>query len=188
MQGLHIILASRSPRRVELLGQLGVTCDICPADIDESVLLGEDPARYVERLAIAKAQAVAALPKASALPVLAADTTVALAGQILGKPADAAEAYAMLSALSGSQHVVHTAVAITQRGQVRCLLSSTIVEMTRVPDRVLREYIASGEPMDKAGAYGIQGRAGRWIRKIEGSYSGVMGLPLHETAQLLGLW
>lgn len=187
MQINHIILASRSPRRIELLAQMGVRCEMQPADIDESVLPGEDPARYVQRLAVAKAEAVALLA-GSALPVLAADTTVALGQDILGKPADAAEALAMLQRLSGSRHLVHTAVALWQAGAVRCLLSTTAVDMMPVPLAVLQDYVASGEPMDKAGAYGIQGRAGRWIANIDGSYSGVMGLPLHETAQLLQAW
>lgn len=183
-----IILASRSPRRVELLAQLGMQCDIFPADIDESSLPGEDPALYVQRLAVAKALAVADKHGQRGLPILAADTTVALGQDILGKPADAAEALAMLNRLSGTVHLVHTAVAVFEAGQVRSLLSTTQVEMMRVPQAVLAEYVASGEPMDKAGAYGIQGRAGRWIARIDGSYSGVMGLPLHETAQLLHAW
>jgi septum formation protein len=188
MQYKKIILASRSPRRVELLAQLGVQCEIVPADIDESALAGEDPALYVQRLAKAKALAIAATHADHALPILAADTTVALGQDILGKPADAAEAMAMLSRLSGSVHLVHTAVAVYQGGAVQCLLSTTQVEMMQVPNHVLQDYVASGEPMDKAGAYGIQGRAGAWIARISGSYSGVMGLPLHETAQLLHAW
>ncbi|HEY0905859.1 MAG TPA: Maf family protein [Methylophilus sp.] len=187
MQINHLTLASRSPRRIELLAQMGVHCQVLPADIDESVLPGEDPARYVQRLAVAKAQAVALLA-GSELPILAADTTVALGQEILGKPEDAAEALAMLQRLSGSRHLVHTAVALWQGGEVRCLLSTTAVDMMQVPLAVLQDYVASGEPMDKAGAYGIQGRAGRWIARIDGSYSGVMGLPLHETAQLLQAW
>jgi septum formation protein len=188
MQQKKIILASRSPRRVELLAQLGVQCEIVPADIDESALSAEDPAVYVQRLAQAKAMAIAATNVASGLPILAADTTVALGQDILGKPADAAEAMAMLSRLSGSIHLVHTAVAVYQHGEVRCLLNTTQVEMMTVPTEILQSYIDSGEPMDKAGAYGIQGRAGAWIARIDGSYSGVMGLPLHETAQLLHAW
>jgi septum formation protein len=188
MQYKKIILASRSPRRVELLAQLGVQCEIVPADIDESALAGEDPALYVQRLAKAKALAIAATHADHGLPILAADTTVALGQEILGKPADAAEAMAMLSRLSGSVHLVHTAVAVYQGGAVQCLLSTTQVGMMQVPNHVLQDYVASGEPMDKAGAYGIQGRAGAWIARISGSYSGVMGLPLHETAQLLHAW
>lgn len=188
MSQQKIILASRSPRRVELLAQLGVQCDILPADIDESSFPSEDPAVYVQRLASAKALAIAATYGALGLPILAADTTVALGLDILGKPADAGEALDMLSRLSGSVHLVHTAVAVYRAGEVRCLLNTTEVEMMLVPQAVLQDYIASGEPMDKAGAYGIQGRAGAWIVRIAGSYSGVMGLPLHETAQLLHAW
>ena len=188
MQQQKIILASRSPRRVELLAQLGVQCEIVPADIDESALAGEDPALYVQRLAKAKALAIAATHSAGGLPILAADTTVALGQEILGKPADAAEALDILSRLSGSVHLVHTAVAVYQAGEVQCLLNTTSVEMMPIPIAALQAYVASGEPMDKAGAYGIQGRAGAWIARIHGSYSGVMGLPLHETAQLLHAW
>lgn len=188
MQHKKIILASRSPRREELLAQLGVQCEIVPADIDESCLAGEDPAIYVQRLAKAKALAIAVTHGANGLPILAADTTVALGQEILGKPADADEALAMLSRLSGSVHLVHTAVAVFQAGEVRCLLNTTRVEMMQIPSDALQAYVASGEPMDKAGAYGIQGRAGAWIARIDGSYSGVMGLPLHETAQLLHAW
>ncbi|SDK18741.1 septum formation protein [Methylophilus rhizosphaerae] len=188
MQPQQIILASRSPRRVELLAQLGVQCEIVPADIDESCLPGEDPAVYVQRLARAKAMAIATIHGTRGLAILAADTTVAMGQEILGKPADAGEAMEMLSRLSGSTHVVHTAVAVYQAGDVRCLLNTTQVEMMQVPVGVLQAYVDSGEPMDKAGAYGIQGRAGAWIVRIEGSYSGVMGLPLHETAQLLHAW
>ena len=188
MQQKKIILASRSPRRVELLAQLGVQCEIVPADIDESCLAGEDPAIYVQRLAKAKALAITATYADRGLPILAADTTVALGQEILGKPVDAADAMEMLSRLSGSVHWVHTAVAVSHNGEVRCLLNSTEVEMMQVPTEILQAYIASGEPMDKAGAYGIQGRAGAWISRIDGSYSGVMGLPLHETAQLLHAW
>lgn len=188
MQTQHVILASRSPRRVELLAQLGVQCEIMPADIDESSLPGEEPAHYVLRLAQEKALAVAAKHGDLGSPILAADTTVALGQDILGKPADAREAMEMLMRLSGSIHMVHTAVAVYHAGQIRALLNSTQVEMMQVPATVLEDYIASGEPMDKAGAYGIQGRAGAWIARIDGSYSGVMGLPLHETAQLLHAW
>ncbi len=188
MQKRSILLASRSPRRVELLAQLGVQCEIIPADIDESAWPAEDPALYVQRLARAKAEAIAVLHGGRGMPILAADTTVALGQEILGKPADAAEAMAMLARLSGSVHLVHTAVAVFEAGAVHCLLNTTEVEMMAVPEAVLADYVASGEPMDKAGAYGIQGRAGAWIKRITGSYSGVMGLPLHETAQLLHAW
>jgi len=151
-------------------------------------LPGEDPADYVQRLAVAKAAAVVAQHGARGLPILAADTTVALGQIILGKPTDAQDALAMLTRLSGSAHWVHTAVALAEGEQIRCLLSSTKVVMMDVPTAVLQAYVASGEPMDKAGAYGIQGRAGAWIQRIEGSYTGVMGLPLYETAQLLHAW
>jgi septum formation protein len=186
----QIILASRSPRRVELLAQLGVQCQIIPADIDESARALEDPADYVRRLAQEKALAVAQRYEhcGDGLPILAADTTVALGMRILGKPENPEEAEAMLSALSGRKHQVHTAVALWHQGQVQCLLNTTQVEMGVMTPDEIAHYIASGEPFDKAGAYGIQGVAGRWIKHIEGSYTGVMGLPLFETAQLLSAW
>lgn len=183
----HVILASKSPRRVALLADMGVQCTVMPADIDESVLPGELPVDYVLRLAIAKAQAVAKRAQQD-LPILAADTTVAYKTQIFGKPESHEEAFTMLRQLSGQVHWVHTAVALVVNGMVSHRLSSTEVHMMTIPEQVIADYVASGEPMDKAGAYGIQGRAGRWITQMTGSYSGVMGLPLHETAELLRSW
>ena len=185
MQLKKIILASRSPRRVELLAQLGVQCEIVPADIDESSLSGEDPAVYVRRLAQAKALAIAASHGERGLTILAADTTVALGQEILGKPADAADAMDMLSRLSGSVHWVHTAVAVYQDGQARCLLNSTRVEMMQVPAEILQAYVDSGEPMDKAGAYAAQGIGMGFVKRIGGSYSNVVGLPLVELRRAL---
>lgn len=184
----HIILASKSPRRIALLAEMGVQCEVMPAELDESVHAGESPQAYVVRLAIEKAQAVAARLVYPHLPILAADTTVALGETIFGKPENAADAEAMLQQLSGCSHWVYTAVALLHKGQVQHFLSATRVEMMTIPPAVIAAYVASGEPMDKAGAYGIQGRAGRWITQMTGSYSGVMGLPLHETAQLLRAW
>lgn len=183
----HLILASKSPRRVALLAEMGVQCTVMPADIDESVLPNESPADYVLRLAIAKANTVA-LRAHSPLPVLGADTTVAFETQIFGKPDSADEAIAMLHQLSGRVHWVHTAVALVAQGEVSHRLSSSQVQMMEIPAHVIADYVASGEPLDKAGAYGIQGRAGRWITQFTGSYSGVMGLPVHETAELLSAW
>ena len=184
----QIYLASRSPRRGELLRQLGVSFEVLPSDVDESVLPGEAPEQYVLRLAREKAAvcvqrlAQQGLP---ALPVLAADTTVCIDGMILGKPEGDADAAAMLRRMADRWHMVHTAVAMADVNRVEVALSSTQVEMAPLSEAEISAYVASGEPRDKAGSYGIQGRAGTFIRRIEGSYSGVMGLPVYETAQLL---
>lgn len=184
----QIYLASRSPRRGELLRQLGVSFEVLPSDVDESVLPGEAPEQYVLRLAREKAAvcvqrlAQQGLP---ALPVLAADTTVCIDGMILGKPEGDADAAAMLRRMADRWHMVHTAVAMADVNRVEVALSSTQVEMAPLSEAQISAYVASGEPRDKAGSYGIQGRAGTFIRRIEGSYSGVMGLPVYETAQLL---
>ena len=182
-----VYLASRSPRRVELLNQLGVTCESLPADIDEAQFAGESPEKYVTRLAREKAQACLQrlTVEQKAYPVLAADTTVVLDGIVLGKPDDDIDARNMLIALSGSLHEVHTAVALAFNNQIEVVLSTTVVEMMTLTEAQIERYITSGEPMDKAGSYGIQGKAGAWIKRIEGSYSGVMGLPVFETAALL---
>lgn len=182
-----IYLASRSPRRVELLQQLGLTCKILPADIDETQLQNESPENYVKRLARQKAEAciVGLTPEQREYLVLAADTTVVLAGKILGKPENDADALAMLQALSGSIHHVYTAVVLAFSNTIEVVLSTTMVEMMVLTKVQIDDYIASGQHQDKAGSYGIQGLAGAWIKRIEGSYSGVMGLPLYETAALL---
>ncbi|HOY70438.1 MAG TPA: Maf family protein [Methylotenera sp.] len=182
-----IYLASRSPRRVELLKQMGVDCLIMPADIDESPLANELPAQYVRRLAQEKAQACLSnlTPAQRQHVVLAADTTVALADKILGKPDNDDDARAMLQMLSASEHQVYTAVAVAYAGKIEVALSSTIVSMMPLSNAQIEAYIATGEHRDKAGSYGIQGVAGAWICRIEGSYTGVMGLPVFETAALL---
>lgn len=182
-----VFLASRSPRRVELLRQISVTCETLPADIDETQHAGESPEGYVIRLAAEKAQACLdrLTVEQKSHPVLAADTTVVLDGIVLGKPDDAIDARNMLIALSGSLHEVHTAVALAHNNQIEVVLSTTVVEMMALTEEQIELYIASGESRDKAGSYGIQGQAGAWIKRIEGSYSGVMGLPLFETAALL---
>ena len=182
-----IYLSSRSPRRVELLQQLGLTCKILPADIDETQLQNESPENYVTRLAWQKAEAciVGLTPEQRKSLVLAADTTVVLAGKILGKPENDADALAMLQGLSGSVHHVYTAVALAFSNAIEVVLSKTMVEMMVLTKAQINAYIASGQHQDKAGSYGIQGLAGAWIKHIEGSYSGVMGLPLYETAALL---
>jgi len=183
-----IYLASRSPRRAELLQQLGVTFTVLAPDIDESELAGETPGIYVQRLAAEKAAAALAQimdMNLKRMPVLAADTTVAVDGAILGKPVSDADAFAMLKRISGRWHEVHTALAVALEGNMAIALSTTRVEIPPLTDQLIRDYIGTGEPNGKAGAYGIQGLAGTFIRRIEGSYSGVMGLPIYETTQLL---
>ncbi len=185
---MKIYLASRSPRSGELLRQIGVDFEVLPSDINEDVVAGEAPEHYVLRLAREKAQACTQAIKRRgliALPVLAADTTVCADGEILGKPDDDAHAAAMLRMMSGRWHSVHTGIAVALDGTVETLLSSTQVEMKTLSEAEIAAYVASGEPRDKAGAYGIQGLAGTFISRIEGSYSGVMGLPIFETAELL---
>lgn len=192
---MKIILASQSPRRIALLKQIGIACVVMPAYIDETALPDESPSDYVLRLAAEKAQAIVNrlanhgspdvnLPDFK-LPILAADTTVALGLQILGKPEHDADAFNMLKQLSGSTHQVHTAIAVAFNGKLETEINSTQVEMMSLSDAMISEYIASGEHKDKAGSYAIQGLAGCWIKKITGSYTGVMGLPLHETSFLL---
>ena len=184
----RIYLASGSPRRREILEQLGLHLERIHADIDESVLPGEDAVAYTERLAREKAEAGWRVVSASGLPeraLLAADTTVSQDGEIFGKPADADDARRMLRAFSGRSHQAITSVAV-MRGAKRLVKTSvTDVFFKPLSDAEIERYLASGEPFDKAGAYGIQGKAGVFIEHIEGSYTGVMGLPVHETALLL---
>lgn len=184
-----IYLASRSPRRAELLQQIGVEYIVLPSDIDETPLLDEPSNAYVLRLAAEKAKACYENLIAQAMsifPVLAADTTVSIDGKILGKPQNDEDAFQMLSSMSGRWHEVHTGIAVASNDGLKVAISTTKVEMTKLSDAMILAYIATGEPRDKAGAYGIQGLAGALIKRIEGSYSGVMGLPIYETAQLLG--
>ncbi len=181
-----LCLASASPRRSELLRQIGVPFEVRPADIKEEQLRGELPDAYVMRLAAAKAEAVwAAVPEVERRPVLAADTAVVLDGHVLGKPLDAAEAAGMLERLSGRSHRVLTAVALRVAAGVETRLSRSEVRFraTTAAERV--QYCATGEPLDKAGGYGIQGRAAVFVEELRGSYSGVVGLPLFETAERL---
>jgi septum formation protein len=181
-----ILLASASPRRSELLRQAGVVHEVCPVDIDESRLAGEDPAAYVLRLAQAKAKLLwSRLEPGRRAPVLAADTTVALDGEVFGKPAGRDHAMTMLSRLSGRTHQVHTAVALLQASGEAARVSSSQVSMREISAAELDWYWRTGEPCDKAGGYAIQGRAAIFVRHLAGSYSGVMGLPLCETWELL---
>ena len=190
-----IYLASRSPRRIELLGQLGIEArvfvdeDEARAEALEAVRPGEPPDRYVARVARAKAEAAVARLRERALPpapLVAADTTVATGGTILGKPADRDDAIRMLERLSGRTHRVLTAVVVVRTsGRIEALLQRSRVRFARLPPAWIRAYVDSGEPFGKAGGYAIQGRAAAMIRSIEGSHSGIMGLPLYETATLL---
>lgn len=181
----ELLLASASPRRRELLELVGVRYRAWSADIDESRADGEAPDVYVSRLARGKALAGLAA-HGTGLPVLGADTVVLLDGDILGKPRDRAEARAMFARLSGRQHEVLTAVAVAVSTESMFeALNRTRVTFGVVPDPWIDHYATLDEPMDKAGAYAVQGLSGQWIRHIDGSYSGVMGLPLFETAGLL---
>jgi len=186
MAGSLILLASASPRRSELLRQVGIAHEVRPVDVDESVRPDEAPSAYVLRLAEAKAAALwQQLDAGERRPVLAADTTVALEGEIFGKPADAAEARAMLGRLSGRTHEVHTAVAVRHAGGAAARVSSSSVSLRELSSAEIEWYWNTGEPADKAGGYAVQGRAAVFIRHIAGSYSGIMGLPLYETWELL---
>lgn len=163
---------------------MGVAFCVQAADIDESATAGESALQHVQRLAAEKAQTIAKL-RQDALPVLAADTIVVCDNAILGKPKDDAQAYTMLQALSGREHDVYTALALAHQGQLHAAISHTRVSMGAMQAEDIRAYIASGQARDKAGAYGIQGAASVWIQRIDGSHSGVMGLPIYDTVQLL---
>ncbi|MBV9345998.1 MAG: septum formation inhibitor Maf [Gammaproteobacteria bacterium] len=180
----RLILASHSPRRAALLAQIGIAHRVCAPHIDETVRPGEAPRDYVLRMAREKARAVAV--REPTLPVLGADTLVLIDGLILGKPADAAAGVAMLRRLGGRSHEVLTAVALSVRGESDVRLSVSTVRMRALSEAECRAYWDSGEPHDKAGGYAVQGRGAVFIESIQGSYSGIMGLPLYETAQLLG--
>jgi septum formation protein len=205
-----LVLASRSPRRAELLAAAGIPFEVLAADIDESVRPAEDPAAYVERLAIEKARVVLALlidkpeglsPRGGLSPreglspqeglsppdvlVLGADTTVAIDGLILGKPADAQEATDMLRLLRGRGHDVFTGVALASATGVHSAVEHTRGWFASMTDEDIAWYVASGQPMDKAGAYGIQGLASRFVYRIEGSYTNVVGLPVALVSSIL---
>ncbi|MDE1713767.1 Maf family protein (plasmid) [Chromobacterium amazonense] len=184
----RIYLASGSPRRREILEQLGLNLERIHADIDETVRPGEDAVAYTERLAREKAEAgwqVVASCGLPERPLLAADTTVTQDGEIFGKPEDAADARRMLLAFSGRSHQAITSVAVRRGDKLLVRTSVTDVYFKKLSDAEIQRYIDSGEPFDKAGGYGIQGRAGVFIERIAGSYTGVMGLPVYETALLL---
>lgn len=180
---MRLILGSGSPRRLELLGQLGLTPDaVTPPDVDETPLPDETPRAYCRRITGAKAQALSGDPDDV---ILCADTTVALGRRILGKPADASEAAQFLFALSGRRHRVITALAVKRGDRLWQRDVVTSVRMKRLSDTEINGYLATNDWQGKAGGYAIQGPAGAFIPWIQGSYSAVMGLPTHETAQLL---
>ena len=194
--GRRIYLASRSPRRRELLRQIGVNFELLllrenlsrGADVNEAPAGGEPPQEYVIRIARDKAKAgwervlQRRLPH---LPVLAADTVVSLGDNLIGKPLSRGDSVSTLKQLSGREHKVCTAVAVASGDEIAARISVTTVRFRELDDQEIRDYVSTGEPMDKAGAYAIQGRAAVFVECIEGSHSGVVGLPLFETAQLL---
>jgi septum formation protein len=192
----RIYLASRSPRRRELLHQVGIAFEILPlrddlqhdAEVDEMPMAHEEPIAYVLRIARAKAVMGWRQIMAHRLPhhpVLAADTTVVLDDEIIGKPDNAEHARILLRRLSGKAHQVLTAIAVAYADRIETALSTSTVEFRELGNEEIRRYVASGEPLGKAGAYAIQGRAAVFVRAMSGSYSGIVGLPLHEVSELL---
>lgn len=179
---VRVVLASQSPRRRDLLTLIGIPHDVRPADVDESVLPGEEPVPHCERLARAKASALAA--KERDAMVIGSDTIVVIDGDILGKPSSPEEACAMIARLSGRTHTVFTAVAVSYGGRTVSGVESVAVTFRALEDREIAAYVATGEPMDKAGAYGIQGYGATIVERIEGDYFAVMGLAL---GRLVGL-
>jgi septum formation protein len=183
LSSCDVVLASSSPRRRQLLDLVRITHTVRPADVDETYMAGEIPEAYAERLARAKAESVAALSRDAV--VIAADTIVVVDGVVLGKPRDAFEARRMLGVLSGRSHLVMTAMAVSWSG--RTIADVEVVDVTFVPlsDAEIDSYIETGEPMDKAGAYGIQGFGATIVRRIDGDYFAVMGLSLVRLVSLL---
>ena len=180
---LRVILASASPRRRELLRMIGIAHEVMPADIDESYLPGEPPVAHAERLAREKGTVIAARHAESV--VISADTIVVIDDQVLGKPRDAAEATRMLRRLSGRTHAVFTAVAVARHGRVESGVEPVTVTFRELSDDDIAAYIATGEPMDKAGAYGIQGYGATIVERIDGDFFAVMGLALGRMIALL---
>ena len=179
---VQIILASASPRRKELLDQIKVSYKVYPVDLDETPRLNEVPLDYVQRLAAEKSAACLAQLN-TAIPVLAADTAVVLGSVIMGKPKDQADALTMLAQLSGKTHQVYSAISLRGREHSQAV-SITDVTFRRLTEREILDYWNTGEPLDKAGSYAIQGMGGMFVKSIKGSFSGVVGLPMFETAEL----
>ncbi len=184
IRSMPLVLASASPRRRELLASAGLAFEVHPADVDESPLEGEEPAACIERVTRAKAASVASRRPEST--VIAADTGVLVDGVMLGKPSDATDARRMLRLLSGRAHEVWTGVAVARGDRVRYALERTTVWMNQLSEADVNWYVESGEPFDKAGGYAIQGLASRFIPRIEGSWSNVVGLPVATVLQILG--
>jgi septum formation protein len=182
----RVVLASQSPRRRDLLALVGIAHEVRPADVDESVRPGEAPDAYVRRLAAEKARAVAGALGDPAAAVVAADTTVVVDGEILGKPADAAEARAMVRRLAGRAHEVFTGMAVVRGPRLADAVERVGVTFRPLGDDEIAAYVATGEPMDKAGAYGIQGYGATIVERVDGDYFAVMGLSLRRTVALLG--
>ena len=190
-----IYLASKSPRRRELLKQIGVHFELLMmreqlprVDVDEAPLRDESAHAYVQRIALLKVGAAAKVMRERRLPprpILTADTTVTMDGDVLSKPVDRADAVKMLTRLAGQSHQVLTAIAIMANGEVKQALSTSFVTFAPLTEDEIKRYVDSGEPMDKAGGYAVQGLAAKFIVKLSGSYSGVVGLPLYETTALL---
>lgn len=184
MSKANLILASASPRRAELLQQLGWDIEVIPVNIDESVYKGESPQSYCRRMAEEKS-AAAVKQIDTDLPIITADTIVVFDGEILGKPKTENQALLTLIKLSGKTHQVYSSVTVVYQGKQASALSENSVQMSSISEAQIKAYIKTGEPMDKAGSYGIQGLAAMWIKQIAGSYSAIMGLPLYETTELL---
>ncbi len=180
---LPVILASASPRRRELLTLIGIAHEVRPADVDESVRAGEEPVAYVDRLAREKALVVA--PDDAQAVIIAADTTVVLDGEILGKPASEEDAVSMVTALAGRTHLVFTGVAVRRGARITSHVDQVAVTMRPLSEAEIRAYVATGEPMDKAGAYGIQGFGATLVTRVDGDYFAVMGLGLSGLVQAL---
>ena len=186
MQPQHVVLASASPRRRDLLNLIGIDHIVLPADIDETPIAGESPEVYTDRLSRQKAESIAATHNhGSDTLVVAADTTVVLDAEILGKPSDRADAFDILKKLNGRTHTVVTGIAVAYRGALISAVESVQVTFRELSDDEILAYIETGEPMDKAGAYGIQGFGATIVRRIEGDYFAVMGLSLVRLVELL---
>jgi len=181
----QLYLASTSPRRRELLQQLGVIFEVVAVDIDESIKLNETAQDYVCRMALEKARLGCQLAGKDTIPVLGSDTSVVLANNVFGKPQDKQQSSDMLMSLSGKTHEVLTAVALIQGDHEKVILNTSQVTFKDLSETEIEAYWESGEPVDKAGSYAIQGKGAKFIKHLSGSFSGVMGLPLYETAELL---
>ncbi|PYO77035.1 MAG: septum formation protein Maf [Gemmatimonadetes bacterium] len=183
MSKVRVVLASASPRRRQLLNLIGIAHDVRPANIDEAMRQRETPRRHAERLAREKATAIAA--RDPDLITIGADTVVVINRRVLGKPRDEAEAIQMLTQLNGRQHTVITAIAVARGRKLRSSIEEVQVKFRRLRDEEIEAYVATGEPMDKAGAYGIQGYGATIVERIEGDYFAVMGLPLARLTALM---